>query len=117
MGHNDGTQAPSDPMPKHPHILKRDNRYYYRKRRVGRRVVSEYVGSGLIAEKVSEQDEMDRQQRMRDRKSFENLKVDNKKMDDDLDSLIDVTRAYIRVSFLLSGFHPHKGQWRKKRND
>ncbi len=30
MGHNDGTQSPSNPMPKHPHILKRDGNYYYR---------------------------------------------------------------------------------------
>ena len=92
-------------------------RYYYRKRRVGRRVVSEYIGSGLMAEMVSEQDEMDRQQRIRDRQSFENQKVDIKKMDVELDSLIDVTRACVRASFLLSGFHPHKGQWRKKHND
>lgn len=32
MGHNDGIQSPSNPMPKHPHILKRDGRYYYQKR-------------------------------------------------------------------------------------
>ena len=32
MGHKDGTQPPSNPMPKHPHILNRDGRYYYRKR-------------------------------------------------------------------------------------
>jgi integrase len=32
MGHNDGTHSPSNPMPKHPHILKRDGRYYYRRR-------------------------------------------------------------------------------------
>ena len=32
MGHNDGTQSPLEPMPKHPHILKRTGRYYYRKR-------------------------------------------------------------------------------------
>ena len=31
MGHNDGTQPPSNPMPKHPRIFKRDGRYYYRK--------------------------------------------------------------------------------------
>ena len=93
------------------------NQYYYRKHRIGQRVVSEYVGSGLLAEMVSEQDEMDRQQRMQDRKSFENLKVDIKKMDDELNSLIAVTRVYFRASFLLSGFHPHKGQWRKKRYD
>ncbi|MFC2052845.1 hypothetical protein ACFLV7_00905 [Chloroflexota bacterium] len=92
-------------------------RYYYRKHRVGRCVVSEYIGSGLMAELVSEQDEKDRQQRIRDRKSFENLIVDTKKMDDELDSLIDVTCACVRASLLISGFHPHKGQWRKKRND
>ena len=34
MGHNDGTQSPSNPMPKHPHILKRDGRYYYYQKRV-----------------------------------------------------------------------------------
>jgi len=32
MGHNDGTQSPSHPMPKHPHILKREGQYYHRKR-------------------------------------------------------------------------------------
>lgn len=32
MGHNDGTQSHLEPMPKHPRILKRDGRYYYRKR-------------------------------------------------------------------------------------
>ncbi len=32
MGHDDGAQTPSNPMPKHPHILKRDGRYYYRRR-------------------------------------------------------------------------------------
>lgn len=32
MGHKDGTQSPSNPVPKHPHILKRDGRYYYRRR-------------------------------------------------------------------------------------
>ena len=92
-------------------------RYYYRKHRIGQRVISEYVGSDLMAELVSEQDKKDRQQRMQDRKAFENLKVKIKKMDDELDSSIDITRTYVRANFLLSGFHPHKGQWRKKRND
>ena len=32
MGHNDGTQFPSNPMPKHPYILKRKGRYHYQKR-------------------------------------------------------------------------------------
>ncbi len=32
MVHNGGAQSSSNPMPKHPHILRRDGRYYYRKR-------------------------------------------------------------------------------------
>ena len=95
--------------------IRGENQYYYRKHRIGQRVVSEYVGSGLIAEMVSEQDEMDRQQRIQEREEFEMLKTNNKKLDSDLDSLIEATRACIRASLLISGFHPHKGQWRKKR--
>ena len=92
-------------------------RYYYRKHRIGQRVVSEYIGSGLIAEMVSEQDEIDRFRRILENEAFMQTKAHNKKMEDELDSLIDVTRACVRACFLLSGFHPHKGQWRNKRND
>jgi len=46
MGHNDGTQSPLEPMPKHPHILKRDGRYYYRKR-----IPSDLVQAGCYGEK------------------------------------------------------------------
>ena len=44
MGHNDGTQSPSNPMPKHPHIPKRDGRYYYRKRIPADLVGTPYYG-------------------------------------------------------------------------
>lgn len=90
-------------------------RYYYRKHRIGQRVVSEYVGSGLLAEMVSEQDEMDRQQRMQGHEEFERLKTNDKNLGSELDSLIEATRACVRASLLISGFHPHRGQWRKKR--
>ena len=32
LGHNDGTPSRPDSIPTHPHILKRDGRYYYRRR-------------------------------------------------------------------------------------
>lgn len=32
LGHNDGTPSRQKPIPTHPHILKRDGRYYYRRR-------------------------------------------------------------------------------------
>jgi hypothetical protein len=41
MVHDGGAQSSSNPMPKHPHILKRDGRYYYRKR-----IPSDLVGAG-----------------------------------------------------------------------
>ena len=37
--------------------------YYYRKRRIGRRVVSEYVGSSETAELIAGMDVLDQEQR------------------------------------------------------
>ena len=51
------------------------NHYYYRKHRIGQRVVSEYIGSGLMAELVFEQDEKDRQQRIQEREELKKLKA------------------------------------------
>ena len=91
-------------------------RYYYRKHRVGESVYSEYIGKGLLAEIASEQDELLRYQLQQENEAFKETVNRNKEIDSELDSLIDLTRIFVRASLLLSGYHPHKGQWRKKRN-
>lgn len=43
---------------------RRNNRYYYRARKVGGRVVKEYVGAGPVAETVAAQDARVRSERL-----------------------------------------------------
>jgi hypothetical protein len=96
----------------------RGNRqYYYRKRRIGNRVVSEYVGAGLRAELTAEEDMLEREHRKRERQEWNELKSEVQALDRELDSVGDLTRCLTRASLLLAGYHPHKGQWRKKRGD
>jgi hypothetical protein len=90
--------------------------YYYRKTRIGKRVISEYVGSGFIAELIAEQDDLVREQRRQERLAWDRIKSEEKKMNTELDLVEDLTRALIRANLLIAGFHPHKGQWRRRRS-
>ena len=92
-------------------------RYYYRKKRIGSRVFSEYVGAGWLAELEAEGDMMEREQRRRQQEEWEEMKAEVKALDRELDSVGDLTRCLTRAVLLLAGYHPHKGQWRKRRDD
>jgi hypothetical protein len=90
-------------------------KYYYRKRRKGQRVVSEYVPSsiamlieGLDAEKRNERERL----RQRERIERERLRAVNQVVDE----VGECARLIIERTLIDSGFHRHKGQWRKKRN-
>ena len=96
---------------------KRGNKkYYYRKKRVGKKVVSEYVGSGPAAEKIAFEDEMERQKQKEERNAWLHYQTEFRNLDNMLDSLYTITLAIIHAHLLLAGYHNHKGQWRKKRN-
>ena len=90
--------------------------YYYRKNRVGKHVYSEYVGTGLLAEWVAEQDDLCREQQRQERLVWESMKAEEKKMDSELESVEKLTRSLLRAYLLLAGFHPHKGQWRRRQS-
>lgn len=88
--------------------------YYYRKHRIGRYVFSEYIGSGPVAELCAALDEAKRKEKEQEQKAWQKEKEDMMAIDRQLDNLIDTTRVLTRASLLLSGFYPHKYQWRKK---
>ena len=90
--------------------------YYYRKKRIGKRVFSEYIGSGFFAELTAEMDEEKQNERKYDRMILRKMKKRNKAIDKELDLVGDLIRTLIRANLLISGYHPHKGQWRKRRN-
>jgi hypothetical protein len=91
-------------------------RYYYRKRRQGGRVVSEYVGSGFLAELAAGMDETDRERKDLQRQAQQQLRAMSEELREQMAQLDDYTQTLTRAALLLAGFHPHKGQWRKRRN-
>ena len=44
------------------------------------------------------------------------IKEQEKAVDSELDSVANLIRALVRANLLIAGYHPHKGQWRKRRN-
>lgn len=90
--------------------------YYYRKRRIGDRVVSEYVGGGETARLIAmlEGLERDREEMRRHDKKVETSQIDA--MLARQRQYGDLTAELATVALLLAGYHMHHGQWRKERD-
>ena len=89
-------------------------RYYYHKRRIGGRVVSEYVGAGEHGAAAATRDtlarterERMRQEQIRERERFLALEQAGSEAEEQVRM---VTRAWL----LAAGYHTHKGQWRRR---
>jgi len=91
--------------------------YYYRKRREGDRVVSEYVGSGPLAELASTLDELTREKQSLQREQMQREREAIRAVDAHVQDVCTVIRAFTYGALLEAGYHTHRGQWRKKRND
>ena len=91
-------------------------RYYYRARKVGGRVVKEYVGSGPMAELVASQDAAARAERAA---VAARLRAERERVapaEADLAAIEEVAEALARVSLVAAGYRRHKrGEWRKRR--
>jgi hypothetical protein len=90
--------------------------YYYRKKRIGKKVISEYIGFGPDAEKIAREDDLAKRKREKARLAWQHRQAEIRAMDDALDSIETITRSLVNANLLLAGYHTHKGQWRKKRN-
>jgi hypothetical protein len=92
-----------------------DGFYYYRKRREGRRVVSEYIGRGELAEAIAALDELDRERREVEQEDWrlerEAILSIAKAGTEAQEVILTLTRAWL----LAQGYHTHKGQWRRRR--
>jgi len=86
-------------------------RYYYRKRRDGRRVVSEYVGSGELAEATAALRALERESRGARRRRWAAICA----FDAQVDQACDLVQALAHGALLATGHRLHKGQWRKAR--
>lgn len=96
--------------------LRNGKRYYYRKFRKGRQVISEYVGKSEVVEFLFMSDEADRNEKTRSRIAWKRHKDEAKRLHEGVSQLAKIITGLTRASLLTSGYHSHKGQWRKNRN-
>ncbi len=90
---------------------RRGKAYYYQSRREGRRVVSDYIGAGLIGQYAAQLDYLDQAQRRTeraDRARFRDFDTQARQ----LDALVAEAIADVLTA---AGYHQHKRQWRKRR--
>jgi hypothetical protein len=95
---------------------RRGKQYYYQSRRVGRRVISDYVGTGLIAECTAQVDQLSRGRRALTRAQAWAVAEEFADIDRALDYLEQQLRTLVAATLEAAGFHQHhRGEWRKRR--
>ena len=72
-------------------------RYYYRKRREGSRVVSEYYGAGPFAETLSTEDQARQQDQARERRETAKRRAEVLAVDAQLDGVGDLVRRRLHA--------------------
>lgn len=96
--------------------LRNGSPYYYRKKRVNGRVVSEYLGTGLIAEIHANDDAAAHCEREQARQLERQLRHAEQLTEQQLDTAEQAIEPITAAYLIAAGFHKHRGQWRKKRH-
>ena len=94
---------------------KRGGLYYTRSRRVGGRVVREYLGKGETAHLLAALDEFERRGRLLARQERQDEQDRLEAIQSSLRSLGDALDAVLVPCLEAKGYHRHKGQWRRRR--
>jgi len=89
--------------------------YYYRKRRKGKQVVSEYVGGGFAGELSELLDHEDRFKTDVQRAEQIKARKDAAKVDKQIKEAEKLTKAMTYAALLLAVYHAPRRQWRKIR--
>ena len=96
---------------------KRSNgRYFYRKKRLGHRVVSEYVGAGEIAGLIAMMAGIEQHERIEQRTTRRQERLEAEALDHDLAQLRSISRTLMTAQLIIAGYHTHKRTWRKERD-
>ncbi len=93
-----------------------NKRYYYKKKREGKKVVSIYVGTGSEAEKIAQEDERLREKRRNEQQFWQSRIAEIEALDMECESMHKFIGNLINANFILAGYHKHKGEWRRRRD-
>jgi hypothetical protein len=94
---------------------KRGGLYFYRKRRIDGRVVSEYVGSGDLAHLAAHWDTLEHDKQAEERYRLSKTRAEEAASDKALADLEQTISTLVQGILLAEGYHTHKGEWRRKR--
>ncbi len=87
------------------------NRYYYKKKRISRKVVSEYMGRTPDAYRTASEVEEQLQHEQLERNEREKATT----MENAINQLVRESKALVKGVLLASGYHQHRGEWRYRR--
>jgi hypothetical protein len=90
--------------------------YFYRSRREGGRVVSEYIGRGEVTSLCTQLDQIDRQERDERRAEEQAEREAAEREEREIAAWFDGIEAVAVGAMLAAGFHKHHGQRRRRRN-
>lgn len=90
-----------------------NDRYYYRRRKVGGQMVTEYLGNDWLAEMAAAQDEADRRERAAAAAEWQAMVDDERKTLATLATVDDLISTLTAGVLLANGYHTHRRQWRK----
>ncbi|HLW63957.1 MAG TPA: hypothetical protein VKS79_01475 [Gemmataceae bacterium] len=90
-------------------------RYYTRSKKVNGRVVREYIGAGEAGQLVARIDENERELKKAKRDAEHARRVKADALDASLDDFCKLAESLAHAALGVTGFHQHKGEWRKQR--
>lgn len=93
-----------------------NNRYYYQKKRVAGKVVSEYVGRGVMAREIALMDLEEKKERYDRNRVMRQQEEEFGLFNQQVVQLSSLVKGAVEIYFIVSGFHKHKGQWRRRRD-
>lgn len=93
-----------------------NNIYYYRKRRVGCRVISEYIGRGAIAQEIAFMDLETKEERLEKSRRVEQQLGEFSLFENQVTQVSLLVDRIVGGFLVISGFHKRKGQWRRRRD-
>lgn len=96
-------------------LSKGKRQYYYRSKRVGDRVVSEYIGAGPVAGLVAQLDAHERRQAEQQAARWREFVNRESAIDHQLAELGTQLNEFVEAALLANGLHQHHGTWRYRR--
>ena len=90
--------------------------YYYRSRREGNRVVTEYLGRRSWVPALLRLETVEREQKAAERAAMRAEREAELEIDREIDNLGADARGLTSAVLLVSGYHTHKREWRRRQH-